>query len=178
MRKAFVGVFVGLLVLTAADTTPTGATFLSGKDVQEAIQGVAKNAATRNTVVDQQLRVVDAGKVNVGVGVVYRPSKAKQAAVSHDNLTEVYEILEGSGTLTTGGAIVTDQGAESTQRDSAGPSGPSLRGDKLRGGESRRVGPGDIVVIPAGVGHAFTSIDGTIKYVVVRIDPDKVLPLK
>ena len=38
--------------------------------------------------------------------------------------------------------------------------GPSVDGTGLQNGESRRVGPGDVVVIPAGVGHYFSSIDG------------------
>ena len=37
---------------------------------------------------------------------------------------------------------------------------------------------GDVIVIPAGVGHWFTKIDDHIRYLMVRIDPDKVTPLK
>ena len=37
---------------------------------------------------------------------------------------------------------------------------------------------GDVIVIPAGTGHLFTKIDDHIRYPMVRIDPDKVLPLK
>ena len=37
---------------------------------------------------------------------------------------------------------------------------------------------GDVIVIPAGVGHWFTRIDDHITYLMVRIDPDKVVPLK
>jgi uncharacterized protein YjlB len=37
---------------------------------------------------------------------------------------------------------------------------------------------GDVVVIPAGTGHWFTRIEDHIDYVMVRIDPDKVTPLK
>ena len=37
---------------------------------------------------------------------------------------------------------------------------------------------GDVVVIPAGTGHWFTKIDDHIDYLMVRIDPDKVTPLK
>jgi mannose-6-phosphate isomerase-like protein (cupin superfamily) len=122
--------------------------------------------------------MVEVGKTNLGVGVVYRSAKAAQSAVEHDNLTEVYQILEGSGTLMTGGEIVGADGKPATTHDATGPSGPSLRGTALRGAESRHVGPGDIVIIPSGVGHIFSSIDGTIKYVVVRVDPDRVLPLK
>jgi hypothetical protein len=33
-------------------------------------------------------------------------------------------------------------------------------------------------VIPAGTGHWFTKIDDHISYLMVRIDPDKMTPLK
>jgi len=36
----------------------------------------------------------------------------------------------------------------------------------------------DVVVIPAGTGHWFTRIDDHIDYLMIRIDPDKVTPLK
>ena len=38
--------------------------------------------------------------------------------------------------------------------------------------------PADLVVIPAGTGHWFTKIDDHINYLMIRIDPDKVTPLK
>ncbi len=37
---------------------------------------------------------------------------------------------------------------------------------------------GDVIVIPAGTGHWFTKIDDHINYLMIRIDPDKVTPLK
>jgi quercetin dioxygenase-like cupin family protein len=36
---------------------------------------------------------------------------------------------------------------------------------------------GDVFVIPAGTGHQFTRIDDHIAYVMIRVDPDKVVPL-
>jgi quercetin dioxygenase-like cupin family protein len=38
--------------------------------------------------------------------------------------------------------------------------------------------PGDMIVIPAGTGHLFTEIPDHITYMMVRIDPDKVVPTK
>jgi mannose-6-phosphate isomerase-like protein (cupin superfamily) len=172
MRKIFVGVFAGLLVLAAADTKPV-ATIVGNQDIQATIKG-----APKDSVQDQSLRVVDAGKMNIGVGVTIRSSKAAEIAEEHDSVTEVYHILEGSATLMTGGDLVNQQGAISTMRDPEGPSGPGMRGQTLRGGDSRRVVAGDVVIIPAGVGHHFSKIDGTIKYLVVRLDPDKTLPMK
>ena len=34
-----------------------------------------------------------------------------------------------------------------------------------------------MLVIPAGTGHQFTRIDDHITYLMVRVDPDKVVPL-
>jgi mannose-6-phosphate isomerase-like protein (cupin superfamily) len=172
MRKVVLGVFVGLLMLTAADTKPASATYITNATLQSMLKSVPADAAS-----DQQVRVVDTGKENVAVGIVYRSAKANNVAVEHDDVAEIYQILEGAGTMLTGGMVIGD-GKTPTSRDSAGPSGPSMRGPALRGAESHKVGPGDIVIIPAGVGHQFSSIDGMIKYVVVRADSGKVLPLK
>jgi quercetin dioxygenase-like cupin family protein len=38
------------------------------------------------------------------------------------------------------------------------------------------VGPGDIIIIPAGVFHGWTGITDHVDYLSVRPDPDKVLP--
>ena len=35
-----------------------------------------------------------------------------------------------------------------------------------------------MIVIPAGVGHWFTKVDDKLRYIMVRIDPDKVTPVK
>lgn len=172
MRKMLVGVFAGLLVLTAADTRPA-ATIIGNQDIQATLKG-----APKDSVQDQSLRVVDAGRMNIGVGITVRSSKAPEIAEEHDSVAEIYHILEGSGTLMTGGDLVNEQGGISTMRDPESPSGPGMRGQNLRGGDSRRVIAGDVIIIPAGIGHRFSKIDGTIKYLVVRVDPDKVLPLK
>jgi quercetin dioxygenase-like cupin family protein len=37
---------------------------------------------------------------------------------------------------------------------------------------------GDVIVIPAGTGHWFTKIDDHITYLMIRLDPDKIVPLK
>jgi cupin superfamily acireductone dioxygenase involved in methionine salvage len=38
--------------------------------------------------------------------------------------------------------------------------------------------PGDVILIPPGTGHWFTEIPDHITYLMVRIDPDKVVPTK
>ena len=56
--------------------------------------------------------------------------------------------------------------------------GPGQNAASVNNGVTYNLKPGDIVIIPAGTGHWFTKIDDHIDYMMVRIDPDKVTPLK
>ena len=56
--------------------------------------------------------------------------------------------------------------------------GPGNNGRDIRDGVAHEIKAGDVVVIPAGTGHWFTKIDDHINYLMIRIDPDKVTPIK
>ena len=56
--------------------------------------------------------------------------------------------------------------------------GPGQDAKEIRNGASYELKKGDVVIIPAGTGHQFTRIDDHITYLMVRVDPDKVTPLK
>lgn len=171
MHEAMIAAAAALL-LSAADPKTSG-TYVPAEDLRATL---AK--APENSVTDQQIRVVDVGKGNVAVGVVYRSPKATQSAVEHDHVSEIYHIIEGSGTLVTGGEIVSPKRRGAEEPVVKELNGPSVGGTALKGGESRKVKAGDVVVIPAGVGHWFSSVDQPLKYLIVRFDPDKVLPQK
>ena len=133
--------------------------------------------APEGRVSDQQIRHIDAGDHNAGVGVVQRPPTTTLGAIQHHNQTEVYYVVSGHGTLVTGGDL-----SESRALDPEGVvvrtlTGPSSVGS-IEGGQSRRVGPGDMVIIPAGSPHGFSEITETITYIVVRVDPDQLVELK
>lgn len=119
---------------------------------------------------------------NVGVFAVRRSlinGKALPDAYQHHDVSEIYQIVSGGGTLVTGGVL--EQPSELPTND---PSvvrlmGPTAQGIAIRGGVSQRIGPGDIVMIPSNTPHGFTELgpDG-ISYVLVRIDPHRVLPTR
>jgi len=100
-------------------------------------------------------------------------TNADQNALIHDKIDEIYYVLEGSGTLVTGGTLVNPK-----QTSSSPTIGPGWSGSSIQGGESRRVTAGDVVFIPAGVAHMYSQLDGTIRYLTYRVDPSRVLALK
>ncbi len=170
MQKATLGVFTLLFSLPTQGPPARSATYVTAADVTATL-----NRAKPTAVSDQQIRMIDAGGYNVGVGVVQRPGTATQGSIEHDKMTEVYYVLDGAGTLVTGGTQV---GKKPVAPDSATfreLTGPSSTGTAIQAGESRRIATGDVVIIPAGVPHWFSGIDGTIRYVVVRVDPERLL---
>ena len=56
--------------------------------------------------------------------------------------------------------------------------GPSDFGEIIDIKQSQYLKKGDIVIIPAGIAHGFSEITEAIDYMVVRIDPNKLVTLK
>jgi len=137
--------------------------------------------AVAEKLVDQQVRDIDIGKSHIGIGMVYRGKLDKPAADSvaeHDQVSEVYHIISGTATLVLGPDITNGQRRPATQRTVVEFNGPGNNGSEIRNGLTVQLKPGDVVVIPAGTGHLFTKIDDHINYLMVRIDPDKVTPVR
>ena len=165
----------GILALAGTLSQSQSAPPKSATDVPNAdILTVLKMAQT-----DQQLKVVDIGAYNVGVGVLHRGAMGSGAAgvngLSHNQVTEVYYIVSGSGTLVTGGTMASPRAEAADSATVKVLVGPSMSG-AFQNGRSRQVGPGDVVIIPAGVPHGFSEIVDHVDYLSVRVDPDHVLP--
>jgi mannose-6-phosphate isomerase-like protein (cupin superfamily) len=132
-------------------------------------------------LLDQQVRDIDIGKAHIGLGMVHRGKLEKPAPDSvaeHDQISEVYHVISGSATLVLGPDIVNRQRRPATMRTVVEFNGPGNNGSEVKNGIAYDIKAGDVVVIPAGTGHWFTKIDDHIDYIMVRIDPDKVTPLK
>ncbi len=140
-------------------------------------QIAAVGAACTATVCDQSVRMVDVGRYNIGVGVVQR-TPGTQGAIEHSQITEVYHMIEGAAVLVTGGTMPGARPAPPTSQVVTVLNGPSNLGPLSEGGTSRRVKAGDVVIIPPDTPHWWSSLEGKIVYLVVRIDPDKVVRIK
>ncbi len=102
------------------------------------------------------------GKYNVAVGVLHRSAKpAQQGAIDHAQVTEVYHIIDGSGTFVTGGTITNARPVPTDNVIHTILVGPSTTGASIQDGQSRHVGPGDVIIVPPGVAHWFSKVDAT-----------------
>ena len=168
--------------LCAQNTKPScdhcSATYISNDELQAFLKR-APSRIVANDVSDQQVRALDIGKINVDIGIVYRRALSGDSPVAeHDLVSEVYHIIDGSATLVTGPDIVDAKRRPATNENVRLLNGPGSNGVSIRNGATYHLKPGDVIVIPAGVGHWFTKIDDHIRYLMVRLDPDKVTPLK
>ena len=140
---------------------------------------VKKTAADR--VSDQAIRVVNInGEYNVGVGVVHRAKTSEKnvpSGIEHSQITEIYHVIEGHGTLVTGGTLENPREIPADNEVVTVLNGPSTGGSSIQGGVSRKLGPGDVVIIPPNTPHWYSEITSDqIVYLVVRVESHKILP--
>jgi len=156
----------------AAAQSPAPAVPPTATDVTAADIRAFLDALPRDVVSDRPIRVVEVtGDYRVGVFGVYRPKEVPGDANLHRvNTTEIYYMLTGTATLVTGGTMVDAYQPESSPT--------SLRAPRIEGGVSRRVGPGDVVVIPGHTPHWWSSLDSDIEYLIFRPDPDNRMQLR
>src|SRR5437868_4602442 len=120
-----------------------------------------------NNVVDQPVKAADVPGGHKASLALLRRTKAETSALIHDRVTEIYQITTGSGTIVTGGSLENATPTDLTRLNA----GPSQTGTH-KGGESKHVGPKDVIIIPAGTPHRFSQLDGSeIVYLVYRFEP-------
>ena len=90
-------------------------------------------------------------------------------AIAHDQQTEGYLIVSGSGTLVTGGKIVNGRKSPPESEVTKVLNGPSCSGTTVGADVVKKVvKTGDIIIIPAGVPHGWSDIPEHVDYLSFR----------
>jgi quercetin dioxygenase-like cupin family protein len=114
------------------------------------------SASLLNAAEDSNVTFVAADQAAKGGSLVTAPNlsitvahRSEPGMVEvHDKETDTFYVLDGSATIVTGGTMV---GGSVT--------GPGQhRGTDITGGKAQRLAKGDVMVIPAGVPHWFSTI--------------------
>jgi mannose-6-phosphate isomerase-like protein (cupin superfamily) len=127
----------------ATDTTK--ATRYSGADLEAAI---AKLPADRPVGSTQIYRLE--GEKPYTVAVEHRMNLPQTASV-HETEAELFYVIDGSAVMTTGGKLVGET-----------RNGTNLSGKSIEGGTPTKLTKGDFLMVPEGVPHWFSQIDGAI----------------
>jgi len=77
----------------------------------------------------------------------------------HTRDTDIVHVLEGSATFVTGGVAIEPKTIAPNE----------IRGKEIEGGETRRIGKGDVIVVPNGLPHWFKQVEGPLIYYVVKV---------
>ena len=140
------------LSLLAQGTSVPAASYMRAADISKGLStAVATDAAA-------------GAAVTVTPGIVVRRRSGgsePQYAVVHPFSAETYYIIDGTGSLVTGGTL------ELPLAPSADPD--VVRSKAIKGGVTRKVAKGDVIVVPPGTAHWFDAIDGTITYLESRV---------
>ena len=93
------------------------------------------------------------------IGISHREGDG--SAELHETQTDIMVVDEGEATLVVGGTMVNPKTVKPHE----------VRGSSIEGGETKQLGPGDIVHIPAKVPHQLKIKSGTkFAYTVVKVD--------
>jgi len=113
----------------------------------------------------------DEHQVGVSLVVRYEGQTNRNYAV-HDDVAEVYYVVEGRGRMKVGGKIT-----DWVRRPVSIENGQGSAGTTAVGAQDVTIQKGDMLIIPAGTPHKWEIAEEFTAYVVVRVDPDGVAPL-
>ena len=88
------------------------------------------------------------------------------AAEVHETYTDILYIVKGSSTLVTGGQL--DEDITPRTYPDGRPFTETKMARRIVGGESRHIAAGDVVIIPNGLPHWFTEVEGPLWFFNVK----------
>ena len=86
----------------------------------------------------------------INANLEYRTGVAPAAV--HETEAEIFYVIEGSATMVTGGKLTGEKRLNSE----------NLNGTGIENGSSRHIAKGDYIIVPQGVPHWFSKLDGTL----------------
>jgi mannose-6-phosphate isomerase-like protein (cupin superfamily) len=129
-----------------AKQPPANKTYVSASDVT-AMMAKAKNDRKQDQANFSQALLQLAP---YSANMEYR-SAVPQAAAVHEKEAELFYVIDGSGTLVTGGKLVGET-----------RNGDNLTGTAIDGGDTQAVAKGDFFIVPENTPHWFSKINGTL----------------
>ena len=137
----------------AAQYDPTKATVITAADIAAAISRLPDRPSANGTFVE---RADPSSITGLGYRIAVDRRRTPQNANAHRTEAEVWAVIDGTGTITTGGTVV------ETKKDG------KVVSRAIEGGVSQRVTKGDFVMIPEGVPHYITEASPHVIFIAIE----------
>jgi mannose-6-phosphate isomerase-like protein (cupin superfamily) len=149
---AFTAALASFAVVTSAQAparnTPapdlTKGNYISAADAAAAVAATAARQGTSPNAVTRILQLAP-----YTVNIEHR-LPLTQAAAIHDKDAELFFVIDGAATLVTGGTLTNPT-----------RNGDNVSGTAIEGGTRQRMAKGDFMLIPNGVAHWITDVQGS-----------------
>jgi mannose-6-phosphate isomerase-like protein (cupin superfamily) len=120
------------------DSDPTRAHYMSAVDIAAGLQKLGNDRA------DIAFRIFQIPPYNINAA---QRAPVTQVANVHDDQAELFIVLDGTGTMVTGGKVLGEK-----------RNGANVTGTSIEGGTRQKLSKGDFLIVPAGVPHWFTDL--------------------
>ena len=124
---------------------PAGATAAPAITGSEVAAMIAKSPSDKNALGQRMLQL---GTYNVNM----EHRVMGQAAAVHEKEAELFYVIDGAGTIVTGGKLVEEKRTNDA----------NLSGTSIQGGVSKRISKGDWIMVPEGVPHQIPTVEGAL----------------
>ena len=124
---------------------PAGAPAAPAITASEVTAMIAKSPSDKNALGQRMLQL---GTYNVNM----EHRVMGQAAAVHEKEAELFYVIDGAGTIVTGGKLVEEKRTNDA----------NLTGSSIQGGVSKRIGKGDWIMVPEGVPHQIPTVEGAL----------------
>lgn len=137
----------------AQQAAPPTKTYSSAADVAALLaKAKAEHKDGQPTVIENILRLAP-----YSANLEYRTSVGPAAV--HEKEAEMFYVIDGSGTLVTGGKLIDEK------RNNA----ENLGGTGIEGGKSQAMAKGDFAIVPENTPHWFSAINGTLVLMSIHV---------
>jgi mannose-6-phosphate isomerase-like protein (cupin superfamily) len=156
MFMRILGITIALVTAAAAlaqAPAPVTKTFSSAADVAALIAKAKSERKEGQPLVLERILQVPPYNANLE----YRASVGPAAI--HENEAEMFYVIEGSGTMVTGGKLANEKRTNAS----------NLTGTGIEGGTSREVSKGDFIMVPDNTAHWFSAINGYIVLMTLHV---------
>lgn len=127
----------------AQEAAPMMKTFASSADVQQLIAKAKADRKGNSPITSEPILSFQPYHANLE----YRPIPG--AAAVHDTEDELMVVIQGSGTITLGGALVNPTRSNPTNQSA----------NSISGGHDQKLAQGDFLMVPHGEPHQITQVD-------------------